>query len=556
MVHLAILIFADMIRLFFSLFLLHCSLFTVVAQPGITWAKCFGGHETEIARQIVQTTDGGYLVLGSTTSWDGDVVGLHDSVANFQDFWLLKLDASGGIVWKKCIGGSEKDFPTGIIKTKDGGYALCGYTWSTDRDAAGNINFYSADFWVLKYSATDTLQWQHTYGGYQDDKAFSIAETTDGGYVVAGNTASPDGFVTGLHGMTDFWLVKIDSVGALKWQKCFGGSANETANAVVQTSDGGFVLCGSTNSSDSEVTGTRIDISGRNSWDIWVVKTDTVGHLEWEKTYGGSQNDYGYSITQNKDGGYTLFGKTDFGRNDSGYYFYDDYWLIKVDSAGTVLWQQGYGGSYYDEATTMTPCKDGGYLLAGNTWSDDREVSGNHGGFDAWLVKIDSIGKVEWKQCYGGTKDEVPYGVIETNDGGYAFVGSTNSYDGDVSGLHGNCYYDAAQNDSVCTTDFWVVKLDKFVPEAKLVTPVHTSVYVFPNPFDDTATLLFRLDSLPANCSLSICDALGKEVRSVAIAGDSNTIRIYREGLQKGIYVCTVMQNNKEIIAVAKLVIE
>ncbi len=527
-----------------------------MAQPTVAWAKCFGGKGRDVATSMVSTRDGGYLVAGSTTSVDGDVVGLHDSLGNFADYWLVKLDSLGSVEWKKCIGGTAGDYPTCIIPTKDSGWAICGYTWSLDDDASGNINFYSSDFWVVKLSAADTIQWERTYGGYQNDMAYSMVETSDGGYVVVGNTTSPDGFVTGFHGRKDVWMIKIDSIGALKWEHCYGGSGDESANSVVQTKDGGFVFCGTTNSPDGDISGVHYDIFGQPTNDVWVVKTDSGGIMEWNKTYGGGLQDYGNTVLQTVDGGYSIFGTADFGRTDSGYYFFDDYWLIKVDGGGNILWQQSYGGSNYDDASTMIQCKDGGYLLAGKSWSDDREVSGNHGGYDDWLVKTDSLGAVEWTQCYGGAKDEVPFCILETKDGGFAVAGSTISLDGDVSGLHDSCYYDAVQTDSVCNPDYWVFKLNPYVAGPKITAPKGTSVFVYPNPLDDHATLVFRLDSLPANCLLKLYDGLGQEVRSEALTGDSNSILIYRESLPKGIYICEVLENNKEILAVGKLVIE
>ncbi len=543
-------------RLILTLFTVHFSLFTADAQPAIAWAKCFGGSGTDYANAILQTDDKGYLILGTTASADGDVNGLHDSLGNDPDYWLIKLDENGNMEWQKCLGGTRREFASAMIKTSDGGYALCGYSWSPDGDVSGNGFHYSADFWVLKLGSDYELTWQRTYGGYNDDKAFTIAETKDGGYVVAGNANSPDGDVTGLIGKTDYWLIKLDSIGNLKWNRCYGGTGDETANSVIQCDDGGYILCGYTNSLDSEVTNLHKDINGNKTYDIWVVKTDSIGTMEWQKTYGGSGMDYGKTIIQTKDGGYTIFATTDFGRNDSGYYFYDDYWLIKVDATGTIVWQQSYGGSYYDDAATMAQTKDGGYLLSGSVLSNDMQVSGNHGGYDIWIVKTDSSGGIEWSKTVGGSRDDIAYSVIETKDGGVAVAGSTISYDGDAAGLHDNCYYDALLQDSVCNPDVWVLKLHPNVMKGPFNGNNNASMVNYPNPFDKNTTIVFNLDSLPDHCALIIYNSAGQMVRSRAITGHSNTIIVSREGLPKGIYLCNLIHNNKEVLAVGKLDIE
>ena len=542
-------------RFFLLLITFHFSLFSALAQPSMQWAKCFGGKGNDVAQSMIQTYDGGYLIVGSTNSLDGDVAGLHDSLGSRADYWLIKLDSNGILLWQKCIGGSDKDSATCLIQTKDSGYAICGYSWSDDGDVAGNNYHYSADFWVVKLSSQDSIQWQKTYGGYQDDKAYSIIQTYEGGYMVAGNTMSPDGNVTGYHGATDYWIIKLDSLGNLIWNKCYGGSGDETAKSIVQTFDGGYIICGFTDSDNGDVTGLNKDNSGNNTYDIWIVKTDSAGEILWEKTYGGMQNDYGCAIIQTKDSGYAIFGTCDFGKNDSGYYFYDDYCLIKIAGNGAIEWQQRYGGSNYDEASSMTQTNDGGFLLAGYTLSNDYEVSGNHGGYDAYIVKTDSLGNYQWSKCYGGSRDDVPYSIVQTKDGGYAFAGSTFSNDGDVFGWHDSCILGSIYLDSVCTNDFWIVKLYPYDP-IKIVAPQNTSVYVYPNPFYFNTTLLFKLDSLPENCVLNIYEITGQQVRSLAITDVSNSINIYRDGLSKGFYICELIENGITVLAVGKLIID
>src|SRR5665213_612812 len=288
---------------------------------------------------------------------------------------------------RKCIGGTSNDFANSLIQTSDGGYAIAGYTWSTDGDANRSFNRYSADFWVIKLSASDTIQWQFTYGGYSDDIANSICQTSDGGYMVAGLTESHDDEVTNFKGKSDFWVIKIDTSGVLQWQKTYGGSGDDGANSVIQTQDGGFLIAGFTDSPDSDVVGLHLDYFGDTTMDYWVVKTNDTGAIEWQKCYGGAYADFATSVIQTHDGGYAVAGFSDQGPDSNGYYNSYDYWVVKIDTGGNIQWQNRYGGSDDDLAYSILQTHDGGYIVAGCSASDSEEVFGNHGRNDYWILK-------------------------------------------------------------------------------------------------------------------------------------------------------------------------
>ncbi len=403
--------------------------------PAIQWAKCFGGSNGEFPSSVQQTTDGGYIVAGTTNSTDGDVTGSHGVL----DYWIVKLNSIGVLQWQKTLGGGGDDLAYSIEQTSDSGYIVAGYTNSTNGDVTGNHG--GLDYWIVKLNSIGVLQWQKTLGGSGDDRATSIQQTIDGGYILAGNTDSNDGDVTGNHGTGDFWVVKLNGSGAIQWQKCLGGSFEEQAYSIQQTTDGGYIVSGLTGSNDGDVIGNH------GSSDYWVVKLSNVGAIQWQKCLGGSGGDNDARIHQTTDGGYIVAGTTTSSDGDiTGFNGLVDYWITKLDSLGVLQWQKTLGGSYLEWNYSIQQTTDGGYIVSGRSDSNDGDVTGNHGLTDIWVVKLDGVGNIKWQKCLGGTSSEDALSIQQTNDGGYIVAGSSASNDGDVSGHHGG-------------GDYWVVKL-------------------------------------------------------------------------------------------------
>ena len=259
----------------------------------VTWQKTYGGAYNDYAYSIQQTSDGGYIVAGYTSSFG----------AGSDDIWVLKLDSAGNVTWQKTYGGSSHDYANSIQQTNDGGYIIAGYTSSF---GAGG-----ADIWILKLDSSGNVTWQKTYGGSSYDFAYSIQQTGDGGYIVAGYTNS-----SGVGG-DDIWILKLDLSGNITWQRTYGGSSSEVAHSIQQTSDGGYIIAGSTNSFGVAYT------------DFWVLKLDSSGNVTWQKTYGGGYDDYANSIQQTSDGGYIVAGYT-----DSFNAYYNEAWVLKLNSSG------------------------------------------------------------------------------------------------------------------------------------------------------------------------------------------------------------------------------
>ncbi len=351
------------------------------------------------------------------------------------------------IEWQKCLGGTNSDGAWPIKQTSDGGFIVAGGTESNNGDVSGNHNSGIDDYWIVKLNSLGNIEWQKCLGGTGWDYPYSIQQTSDGGFIVAGTTGSNDGDVSGYHGNYDYWVVKLNSLGNIEWQKCLGGTGSELnlAASIQQTSDGGFIMTGYTSSNDGDVSGNHGD------YDCWVVKLSSSGNIEWQKCFGGTDSDGAWSIQQTSDGGFIVAGETSSNDGDvSGNHGDYDCWVVKLSSSGNIEWQKCLGGTGKDRARSVQQTSDGGFVMAGATYSNDGDVSGNHGGYDFWVVKLNSLGNIEWQKCLGGTDGEYVHSIRQTSDGGFIVAGNTSSNDGNVSGNHGDF-------------DYWVVKLSLIV---------------------------------------------------------------------------------------------
>jgi len=339
------------------LFLIICN--AVAAQtvaPAIEWAKCYGGTKGDVGYTVGRTANDGFFIGGYAYSTDGDVTDNH-AVGYTDNAWLLQTDNTGNISFNKSYGGSNHEGATATRLTKDGGYIITGIASSTDGDVSG---FHGGieDAWVVKLSVGGSIMWQKCLGGTNDDVALDIQQTNDGGYIVAGLTISDDGDVSGNHGGQDAWIVKLDDTGHIQWQKCLGGSGTESTNSILQTEDSGYIITGFASSVDGDVSGLHLNTSGGASQDLWVVRLDKNGLLQWQKCLGGSQSEQGAVIRRANDGNYMIAGNASSTDGDvtglhPGIANGSDAWVIKMDDTGHVLWNKCYGGSGEEGATDL-----------------------------------------------------------------------------------------------------------------------------------------------------------------------------------------------------------
>jgi len=400
---------------------------TSLYSQNIEWETNLGGSDDDGAQSIIQTIDEGFIVAGYSRSSDGDVGGNNGD----YDYWIVKLDINGTLEWETNLGGSDVDFAKSISQTTDGGYIIAGFSWSSNGDISGENNG-GYDFWIVKLDTNGTLEWETNLGGSGFDAAKSISQTTNGGYIIAGYSSYPDGDVGGNNGDSDYWIVKLDTNGTLVWETNLGGSGFDSAESIYQTIDGGYIVAGNSESTDGDVGGNNGDS------DYWIVKLDVNGTLIWETNLGGSGHDTVYSITQTTDGGYIVSGDTyssdgDVGGNNGN----RDIWIIKLDTNGTLEWETNLGGSGQDIGKSIIQTIDGGFIIIGSSPSSDGDVGGNNGGFDFWIVKLDGTGNLVWETNLGGSSNDFGYSITQTLDGGYIVAGISISSDGDVGGNNG-----------------------------------------------------------------------------------------------------------------------
>lgn len=350
------------------------------------------------------------------------------------------------IQWQKTIGGTAYDNGGVTIPTLDGGYILAASTYSTDHDAPDNHG--QSDALLVKMSATGAVQWKKCYGGSSSDGISSIRQLADSGYIMAGSSFSSDGDLTANQGFNDCWVARLNASGQIIWQRSYGGSSHEDAIDIIATADKGYIFTGFTQSNDGDVSGGH----GVNT-DYWVVKLDSTGAIQWQKCLGGTDQETPRSIVQTADGGYVVSGYSGSSDGDvTGQHGGWDIWVVKLSPSGAIQWQKALGGSSYEAIGTLIKTADGGFAVSGFTSSVNGDVNyGSNpstGTIDAWLVKLDSAGAIQWQRPVGGNKADVIVSLCQTPDNGFVAAGGTQSSLGlGATGFHGG-------------EDVWVLRFD------------------------------------------------------------------------------------------------
>lgn len=360
---------------------------TMIVKAQSTFQKTFGGTADEEFNSLQQTTDGGFIIGGYTKSFGNGT----------EDVFLTKTDANGNISWSRTYYGINEEGSSAVQQTPDGGYITTGYTTS--------FGVSNSDIYIVKTDAGGTIQWSKTFGGSSGEESYSITNTADGGYAIIGSTTSYGS------GGADIYFLKIDSNGNLVWNKTYGGIYWDIALSMQQTSDNGFAITGMLGLDTATSTGA----------DICLLKTDSNGNLQWSKTFGGIDYEVGNSVIQTLDGGFIITGYTwSFAGAGSA-----ETYLIKTDANGVIQWSKIYGGTNLDYGSSVRTTSDGGYIISGYTTS--YNIFGNE---DAYLIKTDNSGNVQWTKIFGGIGGNTSdWGIAQqTPDGGFIVSGSTKSF--------------------------------------------------------------------------------------------------------------------------------
>jgi len=513
--------------IFLSLYSILFVPYSFSQAPGIQWQKCLGGTNEDDPFSIRQTADGGYIVAGSSKSNDGDVTGNHSSGIPYEDFWVAKIDLTGHLQWQKSLGGTNKDVANSIRQCSDGGYIVAGYTESNDGDVS-NFHGGPSDHWVVRLDTGGNIKWQKTFGGSGEDGSEEVQQTSDGGFIVIGwSTSNTD---TLLNHDFDFHIIKIDTGGIMQWQKFYGGTGDDTPYFIQQTADGGYVASGYSQSNDLDVTGHH---GALNYNDCWIIKVDTAGNLQWQKSFGGTGQEEATCVQQTKEGGYIFTGWATSANGDvSGSHGSFDYWVVKLDTTATITWQKCLGGTSVEQAFSIQQTTEGGYIVGGVSYSNDGQVTGNHGGpTDFWAVKLDTVGNLKWQKCLGGTNWDASSCVEQTTDGGYIMTGTTASVDGDVTGYNGGNY------------DYWVVKLKNFTTDI-LSSEIENNFLIYPNPTSENINIQFN--QAAENTRITLYNAMGQKLQSQIISQKFATFSL--QNLPEGFYMIEISTKDRTFV--------
>lgn len=413
------------------------------------WNKTFGGVGEENISSIIACTDGGALLGGySTSNVSSDK---SESSKGVYDYWIIRIDADGKKLWDKTLGGANYDYLTSIVTTTDGGFLLGGYSLSNKSGDKSENSKGDKDYWVVKIDKNGQKLWDKTFGGLFADVLTSITQTSDGGFLLGGHSLSYVGSdkTETNKGNNDYWVVKIDANGNKLWDKTFGGASYDYLYGMTTTSDGGFLLGGYSWSNKSGDKSENI----KGVYDYWIVKIDAKGNKVWDKTIGGDSGDVFSSLVNTSDGGFLLAGYSysnqsgDKSANAKGN---ADYWIVKIDASGNKVWDKTFGGNSLDQLNAVIKTSDGGFLLGGYSQSsiNGDKTENTKGNYDYWVVRIDASGNKLWDKTLGGSDNDQFSTMTLLKDGNFLLGGNSNS----------KASYDKSDN-AKGGFDYWLIKI-------------------------------------------------------------------------------------------------
>jgi hypothetical protein len=527
------------------------------------WDKRFGGMYDDRLFSFQQTKDGGYILGGfSNSPISGDKTQANwDTTSVHDNFWVVKIDSLGTKQWDKRFGGTGGEYLYALQQTLDGGYILGGNSHS---DISGDktqdnwdVTHSTSDYWIVKTDSLGIKQWDKRFGGTHGDYLYSLQQTNDGGFILGGLSFSDSsGDKTQPNwGSSDYWIVKTDSLGIKQWDKRFGGTDEDDLSSVLQTSDGGYILGGT---SSSEGNGDK----SQSMWDypctqcykgdFWVVKLDWLGVKQWDKQYGGVKYDALRSLKEIK-GGYILGGISRSGiSGDKTQPLRDtclncqpsDFWIVKIDYAGNLLWDKDFGGAKVeDEFGSIALTNDSGYLLAGTSYSgiSGDKTEDNLGHEQTWIIKTDSLGVKQWDKTVftnTGAGDDEQGLAIQTKEGCYVFANYT------WAGIGG--YKTQPNWGSPNNWDYWIVKFcDSSLVSTNVnqLSFVNSTFSIYPNPFTNELVIKSQVSG---SREIILFDVAGKEIlRQKTTEAET---KLNTEGIAAGFYLLRVGGENFKVV--------
>ena len=535
--------------------LLISSLGALAQDVDVQSQSSLGGTNSEYLFDAIPTTDGGFIIAGSTSS--NRTGNLTQANNGDLDYWICKMDGNNNLLWQKNYGGAGLDLLQSVKATADGGYILAGISSSNISGDKLDICQGATDYWIIKIDASGGQQWQTTVGGVGIEKLNQITQTTDGGYIIAGSSGSKKSPVgqdniipltqktESCRGGLDFWIVKLKSNGDVDWQKTIGGRFADELKVVQPLPNNEYLLGGYSNSPISgEKTNENIGIG-----DYWIVKINNTGEIIWQQTLGGSSDDVLVSLITTQDGGFIIGGnsgatpsntsnrKAITGNKSKSNTKGTDFWVIKLDGQGTTDWQETYNFGNHDALTSITEDTNGNVLIGGYAQSEASSASASNRGIagktiltdkeginDYIALKIDNKGKQLWTQAVGSRGDEVLKKLLPTPDGGYLLAGTSNGGKSrDKKGQIGG-------------KDYWVVKLKNTNKEE-----LEAVIGAFPNPTINATNVAVSYNYDYGTATLY--DLNGRQLQTKELKGEKQ-IPFNLDGLPQGMYLINIKTNN------------
>ncbi|MBA3985015.1 MAG: T9SS type A sorting domain-containing protein [Flavobacteriales bacterium] len=516
--------------------ILICTGIMLVFPQKISWEKTYGGFHADYLYDIQPTPDYGFILAGSSAS---DIGGSKDSKkAGVLDYWIWKMSETGKLEWQRSYGGDGIDMLNSIVITRDGGILLGGTSNSQKGFDKTDNGFGNDDYWVLKLDPFGVIQWQKTFGGKGQERLSKVIQTSDGGFLLGGSSSSnkvydfknqtviKNGKSENSRGNLDYWIIKLDTAGDEEWQRTFGGIYVDELKSIAETHDNGYLLGGYSNSPQS---GDKTD-DNFGFYDYWILKVDKTGDLKWQKTIGGEGEDHNQSVIETSDKGFLVTGHSNspisHSKQVSNNNNSTDIWVLKFDEYGDEKWQKTYHIEDLTILTSTLESNDNNYILGGYSQRSMMEkmtkgtVSSNY-----FTIKIDQEGELLWKKEIGSSSRDILAKIVETRDGGYVLAGTS---DGNVS--------KSKQSKSIGLEDFWVVKLldeDKDENAKRMIE-------AYPNPTNNFTNVLigFEFDTGTA----TMYDIAGRQLQHFEIK--SRTVPVSLQGLPLGVYLITIHTNN------------
>jgi hypothetical protein len=510
-----------------SIIVLCLSLINVYSQPLIGWQKTYGGTGLDVLTKIDLSPTGYYVGGLSNSNISGEK---SQNSKGGTDCWLLSVSPTGQILWQKTIGGSLDEGVRSLCKTNDGGVIIGASSSSNISGDKTENSRGSSDYWIVKLDSSGNIEWQRTLGGNQSDGLNSIMQTADNGYILGGvSTSEISGEKSegtrGLNPSYDYWILKLDSSGVIEWQKTYGGDDYDQLITIKQTADLGYIVAGNSRS-NANYDKTE---NSRGYIDYWILRLNSQGSIVWQKTIGGDDIEQVTDIIETNSGGFVVGGYSYSGISGDktdAVHGLSDFWILKLDELGNIFWQKSIGGNGSDYLYSMIENPDNSLVLAGssNSGISGDKTENSRGLEDMWVLRLNESGSIGWQKTIGGNQADGIQSICRTLDNGYALGGNSRS---SISG--------EKSQDCRGQTDYWFVKLNT----DNLAVEHNTNkneITIYPNPTNENVSI-----NVPAGCiieELVLTDVTGK------------VLKIEKDSLNKmdivgdtGLYILTVITN-------------